>query len=675
MSEQGTPRDEEDDQQQHDDEGDEQHQFDDDQPESPSSDAATAAAVSERGGSVQVADEKPAEESKRPEYDDNDVARAPTQARSGGRQQQGDGRGGGGDDAGTDAVGEQDDGGLQEAAAGQLEELDEPAEQGNQTQQQQQQQQQYDDEQQHQQQQQQHDDDPNYPNSVGTDSAPPSHAPQRQVYDDDGGAEPDADPSSADYNGAAYGFDQRADGVDGGAERPAYIMPDILRVVINREELELEAEEEEERELNGEAPLSSERTPEQIVFVQIIKDNLHHPKPFLGGFRHKYFGTLYHHGATQTARKKKKAESVKFHRETQTIQIVSRSQQTNRERGTQMERSDLVQDHSNDGIIMSRPYFTADELEALRENKAKEIQCFLRQCFAWRRVRRLRETKAEQVSSEIAAAEAQRAKDAAEHALQIQRRMHPRTRQDFAVLFAELEAWRLHETQRIKESGLSADEISIALQELLNKEVKLLQTIDRLKITAARENKWTRTISNLESMSSPKEWCSREGDLIEVETPFTLRAKELVDLYNGLCLRGLSRAQRVDVLLHVKYTVKEFDCELSREIVELIKREEDLLRRQRSEQSLENCRKRLQNLFLHFVNTPTFNPEAQNFQRVADPALNVAGAAGGGAQSTGPPPPALSSSLAKPAMLTKTNTITVATNVAGRIFQADKSKQ
>ena len=314
-------------------------------------------------------------------------------------------------------------------------------------------------------------------------------------------------------------------------------------------------------------------------------------------------------------------------------------------------------------MILSRPYFTADELESLRDSKAKEIQCFLRQCFAWRRVRRLRESKAEQVSGELAEKEALRAREAADHAAQIQRRMHPRTKADFAVLFAELEAWRLHETQRIKDSpGLSADDVAVALQELLNKEVKLLQTIDRLKTTAARENKWARTQSSLESMASPKEWCSSEGDLIEVETPFTTRAKELVDLYNGLCLRGLARPQRVDVLLHVKYTVKEFDCELSREIVELIKREEDLLRRQRSEQSLEGCRKRLQSLFLHFVNTPTFNPEAANFQRVAEPPTAAVA-----------PPPALSSSLAKPAMLMKTNTISAPSNAAGRIF-ADKSK-
>jgi hypothetical protein len=117
-------------------------------------------------------------------------------------------------------------------------------------------------------------------------------------------------------------------------------------------------------------------------------------------------------------------------------------------------------------------------------------------------------------------------------------------------------------------------------------------------------------------MASPKEWQSSEGDLVEVCTPFTTRASELVELYNGLCLYNLSRTARIDVLLHVKYTVREFDCELTREIVELISREEDLLRRQRSSLSMEGLRKRLSNLFLQFVHTPQFNPESANFQQI-----------------------------------------------------------
>merc|ERR1711861_67419 len=101
-----------------------------------------------------------------------------------------------------------------------------------------------------------------------------------------------------------------------------------------------------------------------------------------------------------------------------------------------------------------------------------------------------------------------------------------------------------------------------------------------------------------------------------VHTPFTTRAKELMDLYSGLRLPLLTVDERLDVLLHVKWTVKEFDCILTREIVDLIDREADMLNRGRPEKSFQGLRKRVGNLFLQFIETPEFNPEAMRFQKV-----------------------------------------------------------
>ena len=53
-----------------------------------------------------------------------------------------------------------------------------------------------------------------------------------------------------------------------------------------------------------------------------------------------------------------------------------------------------------------------------------------------------------------------------------------------------------------------------------------------------------------------------------------------------------------------------------RDVVELIDREADMLNRGRSETSLQGLRKRLANLFLQFIETPEFNPEAARFQKV-----------------------------------------------------------
>merc|ERR1712039_861431 len=151
---------------------------------------------------------------------------------------------------------------------------------------------------------------------------------------------------------------------------------------------------------------------------------------------------------------------------------------------------------------------------------------------------------------------------------------------------------------------------------LLHKETKLLQTIDKLKIQANLQNRDAKIKKTLESMSKPKVWAQADGETTTVHTPFTTRAKELMDLYSGLRLPLLTVDERLDVLLHVKWTVKEFDCYLTREIVDLIDREADMLNRGRPEKSFAGLRRRLANLFLQFIETPEFNPEAMKFQKV-----------------------------------------------------------
>ena len=62
------------------------------------------------------------------------------------------------------------------------------------------------------------------------------------------------------------------------------------------------------------------------------------------------------------------------------------------------------------------------------------------------------------------------------------------------VLYNDLDHWRVAETKRIKQSEVG-ERRQLALGELLHKETRLLQTIDRLKITAAHEGKVHTSVS------------------------------------------------------------------------------------------------------------------------------------------------------------------------------------
>ncbi|KAJ9533131.1 hypothetical protein QJQ45_018218 [Haematococcus lacustris] len=340
-------------------------------------------------------------------------------------------------------------------------------------------------------------------------------------------------------------------------------------------------------------------------------------KPYLGGFRNKRSAVVYHHAATQTPKAPRFAGAEpKLERQTQTVKVVTRGQQSVREAGTQMERPGVVIDTSYDRILTPGRYQTSEERLEIVVRATRTIQRWWRGVRGRKRADYLRRKKAEreaflreEESKALQAAEEHRRKE-------IERRMHPRTAADFEILYNELEAWRLQETRKIKDAHLGGDQEQAVLAQLLHKETKLLQTIDRLKINANLENKELRIQHTLGKMSQPKKYELKNGQKVEVHTPFTTRAKELMQLYNGLNLPLLTVDERLDVLLHVKWTAKEFDCNLTRELVELIDREADLLNRGRSPKMLEGLRKRISSLFLTFVETPEFNPEAAAHQVV-----------------------------------------------------------
>jgi hypothetical protein len=93
-------------------------------------------------------------------------------------------------------------------------------------------------------------------------------------------------------------------------------------------------------------------------------------------------------------------------------------------------------------------------------------------------------------------------------------------------------------------------------------ETKLLQTIDRLKLAAGKENRSTRIARTLASMAAPKQWELQNGNKVEVQTPLTVRAAELMQvggprpcIWQVVGIRrtwqegnGLGRARRVRAL-------------------------------------------------------------------------------------------------------------------------------
>ena len=116
-----------------------------------------------------------------------------------------------------------------------------------------------------------------------------------------------------------------------------------------------------------------------------------------------------------------------------------------------------------------------------------------------------------------------------------------------------------------------------------------------MKTISHRDTIEEKTKRMLELMAQPQRWQLSDGETAIVSTPATIRAKELLDLYNSLNSPLVNTNNRLEILLNVKWTVKEsltlssssssgtaMNLNVNQEIIDLVDREADLLNRGRS---------------------------------------------------------------------------------------------
>lgn len=197
------------------------------------------------------------------------------------------------------------------------------------------------------------------------------------------------------------------------------------------------------------------------------------------------------------------------------------------------------------------------------------------------------------------------------------------TRADFDNLYKELEEWTYNEKLQIQENkNLSKAETHQNYNQLLKKEIKLLQKIDEFKLKANSENKKIKITRFFKRLSRPKKWKRSDGRYTLVTTPESMQAAELHFLYKSLDRRPDDIESRLEILLKIRFITRSRNTQLTQEIDELINREADILNRGRSEASLEGLRKRLSVLFLEFIESPECyspnkeNSEAQNLVKI-----------------------------------------------------------
>ncbi|XP_038060891.1 IQ and ubiquitin-like domain-containing protein [Patiria miniata] len=372
--------------------------------------------------------------------------------------------------------------------------------------------------------------------------------------------------------------------------KPSYIMPDVITVKVQRDGVQ-----------------------EDIV-VEIERSMRH--KPFLGGYKHRHTGLEFYNASAQTRPKTRKDNGIeKFCRDTQTVKQKNIRQQTKINTATQMTMIGCYVANMTDKLVVPGRYQTAEEYHAIRLKKVIILQSYFRRWQAKRQVAKLRIDLAKRVEYERQEAIRKVKEKEDRIRREFEKRMNPKSKEDFDLLYHALEKWRKEELDQIN-ATLTGAQRKAALCHLLDQETQLIASIGRHKLEADTTNKQQAIQNFLDKGAAPKKWRSADGKFTEMDTAYTIRARELRDIYKSLNMKYLTQDERLDVLLTLKHTVKEHDCKLTQEIIELIDREADLLMRGVKETNLEGLRKRIATLFLQYVKTPTFNAEAARLLKV-----------------------------------------------------------
>ncbi|KAM9376262.1 IQ motif and ubiquitin-like domain-containing protein [Pholidichthys leucotaenia] len=350
------------------------------------------------------------------------------------------------------------------------------------------------------------------------------------------------------------------------------------------------------------------------VVVEIERTRQH--KAFLGGFRHRLTGAEFYHATVQTIPKRRPKRAVEvFSRDTQTAEVKSQSQQCTVDVSTQMTSIGCYVSCNKDRLLTPGTYTTAAELHDRRLKAVILLQTFTRRWLAKQEVNRLRMERDRRLTwLEL---QERRRREEKEEQLRDRhhRRTNPRRTEDFNLLYHALEKWRREEVQTIN-SSLRGAERKAALCSLLEQETQLIAAIGCHRITA-RDDNYNRAVRNfLDKCAAPHQWRASDGRLLQMDGEDTIRARRLRDLYSQLREGGERWEERERVLKEVKGTVKEHPCQLTRDLVDLLDREVDLMSRNVRWDHLEGLRRRISTLFLQYIKTPQFNPQVSKMLKV-----------------------------------------------------------
>ncbi|XP_055523710.1 IQ and ubiquitin-like domain-containing protein [Wyeomyia smithii] len=329
-------------------------------------------------------------------------------------------------------------------------------------------------------------------------------------------------------------------------------------------------------------------------------------KPFVGGYVDKITKTEYHDAFTQTGPllTQIKYEGI-YSRDTQTVEEKSIEIETPCDRATVSYGDATALSYASkytDRVIVAKNYESYDEMTKRIDpiGKIILIQRNFRR-YMWQKL--IRESAAEwrRMQKEQKRRESRRSKTRQdEYRKECIVKTFPKTKQDFDALHAQVQMWKENELKQISEKYSGAPKIA-EMNMLLDKEVQLLNGIERQRQILQQEAKKVLNEQILKKLGDPVKWVGYTNLIIQMDTLRNQRARYLAQYYRKLADEPLGAHGRMTLLNRVSDVIAKEVHPAVNELETLLERERQLLISNIDDTGLDLLRKRQLTLLMDII--------------------------------------------------------------------------
>ncbi|CAL7946194.1 unnamed protein product [Xylocopa violacea] len=326
-------------------------------------------------------------------------------------------------------------------------------------------------------------------------------------------------------------------------------------------------------------------------------------KPYLGGWKHKITKVEYLNAESQTGPLRKPIKE-KCSRKVQYISWTEVFTQTPCHHPTQMRRSDCFISSESDKYVTSQPYETYEEMMKRLDydGKARIIQRNYRIYKLWKYIKEYARQYRELVQNCNQYEAEKILMYRKRHQQEILRRINPKTRLDFDMLYEMVEKWRRDRLdcakQRFFRPAFCSENYVI-----LKKTVDMLKAIDQKRQAVRGRYRNRKRVKFVTANCKPIVWEGYKQMLIEMDTARNQKARELKIIYDSLTNYNVTRGERMEVLTMLKKSLEAHNCVAAFDLIRLLDEELTYLARGMKGMQLDYFRERVVYSYLNFLRT------------------------------------------------------------------------